>query len=260
MMKKIVIGIAVLVLLAVIVSSLIFVFFNENSPWVAFRKADIKDFFGVKSDLEYKNYEEFIYQIKDDNGNAYTPSEKEADIITDILYARLQSMGIEKFEEVGVTILEGDKISVKISPDKVSEDTSDMICATGTLEFIDADGNVILDGSAFEDVRVEHGVLSMDSTEEEYYIGIKIKDEFIDAWGDATEAAALRSEELDENGNPKNYISIVFDGEVVSSPSVSERIESKDCVITGDFTEEEVRFIVGSISSGALPVNLERIQ
>lgn len=47
-----------------------------------------------------------------------------------------------------------------------------------------------------------------------------------------TKAAAARSSE------GKNYISIQMDGKDISSPRVSEEINSDSCIISGDFTPE----------------------
>lgn len=50
-----------------------------------------------------------------------------------------------------------------------------------------------------------------------------------------------------------------MDETVVSSPRVSEEINSESCVITGDFTPEEAQDLANKIKSGALPFKLNVI-
>ena len=51
----------------------------------------------------------------------------------------------------------------------------------------------------------------------------------------------------------------MMDDTVVSSPRVSEEINSDSCVITGDFTAETAQNLANQIKSGQLPFNLNTI-
>jgi len=66
--------------------------------------------------------------------------------------------------------------------------------------------------------------------------------------------------EIDQYENGENYISICIDGQVVSVPSVLERIDSSQCHITGGFDYISARNLSAQIKSGALPFDLKVIE
>ncbi len=54
-------------------------------------------------------------------------------------------------------------------------------------------------------------------------------------------------------------IGIFLDGQVISSPRVTEAITGGEAVITGDFTLEEAKLLAQRLNAGALPVPIELI-
>ncbi len=54
--------------------------------------------------------------------------------------------------------------------------------------------------------------------------------------------------------NIGKQVAIFLDGVPISSPTVNEEITAGKAVISGDFTIEEARILVGRLNSGALPV------
>lgn len=54
-------------------------------------------------------------------------------------------------------------------------------------------------------------------------------------------------------------VAIYLDGAIISAPNVNEKISGGQAVITGKFTPEEARTLVGRLNSGALPVPVELI-
>lgn len=57
--------------------------------------------------------------------------------------------------------------------------------------------------------------------------------------------------------NIGKQVSIFLDGVPISSPTVNEEITGGKAVISGTFTTEEARVLVGRLNSGALPVPIE---
>lgn len=57
-----------------------------------------------------------------------------------------------------------------------------------------------------------------------------------------------------------NYIAIVLDNQVISSPRVSSTIDDDSCVIEGNFTEDSARQLANLIGSGALPFSLKQVE
>ncbi|MFJ4471233.1 protein translocase subunit SecD [Streptomyces sp. NPDC089424] len=59
---------------------------------------------------------------------------------------------------------------------------------------------------------------------------------------------------LAQNQSPQNQFGIVLDGEVVSSPYVSQSITGGNAEISGSFTQEEAQGLANMLSYGALPL------
>lgn len=63
--------------------------------------------------------------------------------------------------------------------------------------------------------------------------------------------------ELAKNQQPQNEFGIVLDGEVVSSPYVSQSITGGQAEISGSFTQEEAQSLSNMLSYGALPLSFK---
>ncbi|MGW7243058.1 protein translocase subunit SecD [Streptomyces sp. NPDC054804] len=63
--------------------------------------------------------------------------------------------------------------------------------------------------------------------------------------------------QLAKNQQPQNEFGIVLDGEVVSSPYVSQSITGGQAEISGSFTQEEAQSLSNMLSYGALPLSFK---
>ncbi|WP_199924623.1 protein translocase subunit SecD [Streptomyces sp. WM6386] len=63
--------------------------------------------------------------------------------------------------------------------------------------------------------------------------------------------------QLAQNQLPQNEFGIVLDGEVVSSPTVSQSITGGQAQISGSFTQEEAQSLANMLSYGALPLSFQ---
>ncbi|WP_167391681.1 protein translocase subunit SecD [Streptomyces humi] len=63
--------------------------------------------------------------------------------------------------------------------------------------------------------------------------------------------------ELAKNQQPQNEFGIVLDGEVVSSPYVSQSITGGQAEISGSFTQTEAQSLANMLSYGALPLSFK---
>ncbi|WP_183154287.1 protein translocase subunit SecD [Streptomyces shenzhenensis] len=63
--------------------------------------------------------------------------------------------------------------------------------------------------------------------------------------------------QLAKNSTPQNQFGIVLDGEVVSSPYVSQSISGGQAEISGSFTQEEAQSLANMLSYGALPLSFK---
>lgn len=63
--------------------------------------------------------------------------------------------------------------------------------------------------------------------------------------------------QLAKNSSPQNQFGIVLDGDVVSSPYVSQSITGGQAEISGSFTQEEAQSLANMLSYGALPLSFK---
>lgn len=74
--------------------------------------------------------------------------------------------------------------------------------------------------------------------------------------GKGSNAFGNITSELSQKQPPQNQFAIVLDGEVMSAPSVQERLTS-DAQISGDFDQESAEELANILSYGALPLTFE---
>lgn len=73
-----------------------------------------------------------------------------------------------------------------------------------------------------------------------------------------SEGVKLFSEITERNVNKQ--VAIFLDDEILSAPTVQQKIESGDAVITGSFSIEEVKNLVSLLNAGALDVPIKLVQ
>lgn len=118
----------------------------------------------------------------------------------------------------------------------------------GSLIFQDKDGNEVLTGS---DVKsAEAGIISesSNSSTKEYVVNLVFTDE------GAEKFAQLTAD------NVGSTISIVYDGDVVSAPTVNEAITGGKCYIEGMEDYEAAEQLASTIRIGSLKLQLEEIR
>ena len=116
----------------------------------------------------------------------------------------------------------------------------------GALSFQDENGEVVLEGS---DISNAQGVAQQNTTTgaREYVVDLQMTPEGADKFYDATSA------------NVGKRISIIYDGEVISSPRVQQAISGGKAVITGMADLEEAQKLASFIRIGSLSLELREI-
>lgn len=176
-----------------------------------------------------------------------SPSSEDMDAAEQVLRNRLDSQGY--FD--AVVTRQGDNIIRVEIPDIDDPETAvQMLKADAVLRFMDSEDNVIMEGGTdVENAQSVYGPIN-DSGTEAYYVQLTLTSEGQAKFAEATEAAAAKSD-----GN--NIIKIMLDDVEISSPRVSEKIDSKTCMITGNFTEASAKILADQIQSGQLPFSLK---
>lgn len=183
--------------------------------------------------------------------DAQNPTEEQMDVVESIFTARLNSAG---YTEARISRGDNGQITVEIPSVFETDEAAKLLGSTAKLTFVDADGNVVLDGSTdIKGAEAMYGPVNSTGNSE-HYVQLTLTSEAIQKFADATRAAAARSSEQ------KNYISIMMDDQPISSPRVSEEINSETCIISGSFeTAADAATLANQIKSGALPFALTTV-
>lgn len=116
----------------------------------------------------------------------------------------------------------------------------------GSLEFQLEDGTVVVDGSQV--VSSEAGVQQDNMKNNEHVVQLSFNSEGAAAFAEATA------------NNLKKPIYIVYDGEVISAPTVQTAITDGNAVITGMSGQEEAEHLAASIRIGSLSLELRELR
>ncbi len=173
---------------------------------------------------------------------------EEVDIAESIIRTRLDSQG---YSEATISRQGDTGIRVEIPNIEDPQEAIKLIGATAKLEFIDANGNVIMDGSKdfVSGASSMYGPTS-EVGNDQYYVELSFTKEGRQKFKEATQAAVAA-------GGNMQFISIALDGEVQMSPRVNEVIDSESCIITGEYDAEGSQAVADLINSGQLPFSLK---
>lgn len=178
-----------------------------------------------------------------------TPSAEEMATVKSMMRNRLDSLG---YTEATVALLGDNRISIEIPSITNPEEAVQKLGSTAVLMFCDIDGTVWLEGSDIEYATAMYGATDQTGIPS-HFVSLKIKSESVSKFADATESVSKRTD-----GN--NVLFIVLDNEIISYPSVSERISSSDVMISGGFTGDDAAWLAELISAGQLPFALKEVQ
>lgn len=197
----------------------------------------------------------------DIDGGVYVVMEAQTDLKGDelrdlmeqtraVIDNRVNQIGVA---ESSVTI-EGEKrIRVEIPGAENAEEAISAVGKTAQLQFLLADGSVVLDGSHVKDAQI--------STDGSYYkILLEFDSEGASLFEEGTRKAYNREVTSVIDEVTSNQIAIVLDDEIIVHPDVKSVISGGNCEITGRYTKEEASTTAALIRGGALPVDLVEVQ
>lgn len=190
------------------------------------------------------------YRAKADDKSEDFDMSEALDTVETMLRQRLDSLS---YHEATIARVGDDKIRVDIPGIDDPEEATKKLGSTAKLEFKDSNGDVILEGD-----KVKSAVAAYQNVSEfgdpQYIVSLEFNDEGAKLFADATGRMAQLA---DSN---MNYIGIYLDGDIISQPSVSERIDGGQCYISGDFDQDSASYLAEIISAGKLPVELEEVE
>ncbi len=184
------------------------------------------------------------------------PDVAEMDNVTDdqmhtfeaVIRKRLDTNG---YYEATISLEENRQVRIEIPNNSDPDIINEILLHSPKLEFADADGNIIMDGSKKFISGAEYKENKSNSNgATEHCIEISFTDKGRETFKKATEAASQA-----ETG--KNYISIMLDGVVIMSPSVAAVIDSDVCIISGNYTKDEAQKVAMMIDAAQLPFSIK---
>ena len=181
--------------------------------------------------------------------DATNPTEDQMDVVESIFQKRLITLGKT---DARITKGETGKITVEIPAEYDTDKAAEILGSVAKLTFVDADGNVVLDGATdIKDASYQYAPVGTAGNAEPH-VQVVFTKEAVAKFSEATKKAASA-------GEGKNYIGIKMDEETISEPRVEKQITEESCVISGNFTPESAQQLANQIKSGALPFGLVKI-
>lgn len=170
--------------------------------------------------------------------------EPSATDMSDTVY-KLQLRAQSYSTEAEVYKVGSNRISVDIPSVTDANKVLEELGQPGTLSFLDKDGEEVMTGSDVQSAQA--GIQDKSNGQKEYVVQLTLTEEGSQKFAEVT------AEQIGET------ISIVYDGETVSSPTVNSAITGGQCEIIGLESYEAAETLASTIRIGALPIGLEEI-
>ena len=156
---------------------------------------------------------------------------------------------VDKYSTEAQVYQEGsDRINIEIPGVSDANAVLEELGKPGSLQFLDVNGEEVLNGT---DVADAQGGTQQDSMgNSEFVVRLVLTEEGTKKFADATAVAVV-------NNDP---ISIIYDGNVQSAPSVRSVITDGNAVITGMGSFEEADKLASTIRIGGLKLELEELR
>ena len=175
------------------------------------------------------------------------------DAAVTMMTTRLSTMG---YFEATVAKTGDRRLRIEIPAIQDPEEASQKLGPTAQLEFLDADGTVLMTGQEVKSATAMYGPVDNTGTSS-HYVSLVLSDP--QKFTEVTKQIALRA------ADGTNYLAIALDGEIKSAPFVDAKysttgINADDVVISGQFTAESARELANYINIGQLPFTLKEVE
>ena len=200
----------------------------------------------------------FVVMQADTKGMSPSKTKTVMEQTREVINKRVNAMGIS---EVTVSIEGTNRLRIEMPGVKDADTAIKRSGKTAKLKFTLADGSEVLSGS-----DVKNAAAAVDSQNGGYKITMKFTGAGQSKFAQATERAASGNVNatVEERGQKVDPTAIVIklDDDILTAPTVREKIDNDSCEITrnGGFSEEEASQTAALIRGGALPVSLTEAQ
>lgn len=155
---------------------------------------------------------------------------------------------VENYSTESEVRQEGDnRITVDIPGVTNANEILEALGKAGSIEFIDPNGDVVIDGSDIADAQAAT-IQAQTTGLNEYVVQLELNKSGTKKFAKATKKFVGQQ------------ISIVYDGNVISAPTVNEAITTGEAQISGQETYADADELASTIRIGALPLELHEVQ
>ncbi len=199
---------------------------------------------GIRKGFDLTGGSVIVYEAE-----AETVSSEQSDTVRDIMRKRLDRLG---FTEATVAKQGEKRVVIEIPSVTNPDEAIKTLGKTAKLHFVDSDGVEILTGDDVKEAKAQYGPLSENGVNQ-HFVQLTLN-------ADAQQKFFEATTRMSQKAEGENYISIMLDEEVYSSPTVQEPINSDSCVISGDFNAETAKELATTIKEGQLPFKLNVVE
>ena len=200
---------------------------------------------GIKRGIDLAGGSEIVFEPNTDE----KVTEAQLDSAQEVLRTRLTGLG---YTEAIVSKQGSNRIRVEIPSVDNPEEAVELLGATAKLSFVDYEGNEIITGDDVKTAKAAYDTVDSNGGKA-YIVKLQFNSEGTKKFAQAT---ATISQYTDGN----NFIAIMLDDKVISSPSVSQTIDSDECYIEGaDFNADNTATLASQIQAGQLPFSLTAV-
>ena len=171
-----------------------------------------------------------------------------------VMENRVYEMG---FSEAVVTIEGSKRLRIELPGAEDAEEAISQIGQVAQLQFMLADGTVVVDGGNVKDATAG---TSQESTG--YVVNIQFDSEGASKFEEGSRKAfygEVENKMQDQGVSSNKCIAIVLDDNIITAPEVQNVISGGSCQITGNYTSESASNLAALIRGGSLPVTLTEV-
>lgn len=110
------------------------------------------------------------------------------------------------------------------------------------LKFVDCNNNILLDRNDIEEVNVEANEQQNGNDDSTYCVVFKFT-------ADGRKKFKKATADISQIPKPNNHINIMIDDTIISSPTVSQEVDSETCILSGTFSEDEANELAERLQS-----------
>ena len=205
---------------------------------------------GIRLGLDLVGGSRIVYEAEIPDGYNQANLADDMNSVQKVIRQRLTDKG---FTEATVTLTGDNRVTVEIPQITNPEEAVQTLGTTAQLTFIDADGKEWLTGSDVKKATYGYGRPTGNEVADTHYVEVQFTSEGKQKFAEATESIAARTDGT-------NVMAIVMDDQVISAPSVSSKIDSDSCVISGSFTRDSATELANLINAGQIPFSLKQVE